>query len=264
MAKPVQPKSLKPKADNAPEASGGGGAPAPKASGGGGGLDLKFIISLVAGLVFSIAGSALTLFLLGPMVLVPAITAQLPKPEAAAEGHGKEGGAHGEHGEAGKEGKGEHEKKIPVLGLNLPMEEFTVNLKKEATVKGNQFLRTKLSLSVQVPEEQNCIVQAMEAAAHHGEAAAAAPAEGGHGGGAPAANPAEACNKAFSENMTPFIPTFRDIINTSLMNRSSSQIASLEGQEALKESVIQELNLVLGGTPYKVDRVNLEDFIIQR
>lgn len=257
MAKPVQPKSLKPKADSAPEASGGGGG-SPKSSGGGGGLDLKFIISLVAGLVFSIAGSALTLFLLGPMVLVPAITAQLPKVQATAEGHGKEGDA--DHGHGAKE---EHEKKTPLLGLNLPMEEFTVNLKKDASVKGNQFLRTKLSLSVQVPEEQNCIAQAMEAAAHHGEAAAA-PAEGGHGGGAPAANPTEACNKSFTENMTPFIPTFRDIINTSLMNRTSSQIASLEGQEALKESVIQELNLVLGGTPYKVDRVNLEDFIIQR
>lgn len=257
MPAPVKPKALKPKASGgeddtasagAKPASGGGG-------GGGGGFNLPFIILLLATMLFSVVGSAVTLYFLGPMVLVPAITAQLPK---AGEG------GEGEHGEAGAHGEGEHgdgaHPKVEALGINLALSEFTVNLKRLPDTKGSQFLRTKLSLNVSVPEAENCMMHSDEHAPAEGGGG------GGHGGGAPAApeDPVKACEEGFSKKMAPYVPTVRDIINSALMSRTANEIASLEGQEALKDHIVRETNLVLGNTPYQVKRVNLEDFIIQR
>lgn len=259
MGQPLKPKALKPKAANE---SGGGDAPAPKPSGGGGGgggkggFDLPFIILIVCMMLFSIGGSALTLFLLGPMVLVPAITEQISAAGlGGGEGeHGEGGHGEGEHGEAHAAGHG-----AKGLGLNLELDDFTVNLKKEPDERKNSFLVTKLSLSVAVPEEQNCLLLA----SHHGEGDGGGGHGGGHGGGA-AADPMETCQQNFVKSMAPYVPTIRDIINTSLMSRTADQVASLEGQEALKDEVIQQTNTVLGNSEYKALRVNLEDFVIQR
>jgi flagellar basal body-associated protein FliL len=255
MAAPVKPKSLKPKMG---EDEGGASAPAeskaPKSSGGGGGGGANLLPTLILAvvmLVASVAGPAITLYVLGPVVLPSIIKPMLP--EAAADGEG-EAGAEGEGG-------GGH-KTAPRMGLNLPLEEFTVNLKKDPQLKGNQYLRTKMNLSVLVPEAEDC-----NAPAAHGEGGhAAAPAAegGGHGAPAPAADPAKACNEAFQKKMERFTPTLRDVINTALMKRSALQLGSLEGQETLKDEVSQEMNSLLSNEGYQVQRINLEEFIIQR
>jgi flagellar basal body-associated protein FliL len=261
MAKPAKPKSLKPKADGlpVPATSSSEAAPsspsvnAPKASKG---LTVMqtLILALVM-LVTSIAGPALTLYFLAPMVLKPMIAQMVPalpegeegehgtSPEGEASAHGAEAG----HGPSGG------------IGMNLGLDDFTVNLHRPEGVKGNQFLRAKMSLSVQVPEEENCFA--------HGEDPHGAKAEGGgggHGGGGEAADPVQACTDAFNKKMGAYVPTLRDIINTALMKRSAQQIATLEGQEDLKDELTHEMNTVLKNHGYTVQRVNLQDFIIQR
>jgi hypothetical protein len=143
--------------------------------------------------------------------------------------------------------------------MNLPLTDFTVNLRKDPNLKGTQYLRTKVSLSLKVPDAENCVVQAAHAAEHPAEGGG-----GGHGGGAPAADPMVACQEAFEKKLALYVPTIRDIVNTSLMKRSASDISSLEGQELLKDDVIRDVNAIMAGTEYKVLRINLQDFVVQQ
>ena len=76
MARPTKPKDLKPKAES--EAPAGGASPAPSGKGGAPALDLKFIVLLLAIIVSTIGGSVGSMYVLGPMVLVPAIVSQIP------------------------------------------------------------------------------------------------------------------------------------------------------------------------------------------
>jgi len=48
------------------------------------------------------------------------------------------------------------------------------------------------------------------------------------------------------------------------MKRSASDIASLEGQELLKDDVIRDVNAIMAGTNYTVLRINLQDFVVQQ
>ena len=268
MAKPVKPKTLKPKtgadsasneANEAEESqSSAPKAPANKSGGGGGGTGLLSIVILsVVMLLSSVAGPVAALYFLGPQLLAPIIAKAVPKP---VEGEGGEAVGEGEHGSV----------KVSKLGLNLPLDEFTVNLKKDPALRGTQYLRAKMNLSVIVPEAEDCSPHKAEGGKEggaegggHGEK----PAEGGGGhGAAPAAavDPAKACNEAFVAKMATYIPTLRDIVNTSLMKRSAAQIGTLEGQELLKDEMSQEMNNILAGNHYQVVRVNFEEFIVQR
>jgi flagellar basal body-associated protein FliL len=293
MAKPVKPKSLKPKSDGsegvedvAPE--GGASASKPVTSSNASSSEsaamnpVSLIILSVVMLVSSVVGPAATLYFLGPVVL-PSIMAKVA-PDAPAEAEGEEGaktaegghgegrgdaktGAHGEggHGEGNGDAKasahgeghgGEHA--ADLLGLNLGLDEFTVNLKKVEGIRGTQYLRAKMNLNVTVPEAENCNVEAPHDAPAEG-------GEGGHGGGgAPAVDTAKACQEAFQGKMSKYVPSFRDIINTALMKRSTLDIGTMEGQEALKDELIQEMNGLLASSSYKVLRVNFEEFIVQR
>ena len=262
MAKPVKPKTLKPKtggesgasdANDADDNQSSTKAPVTKNTGDGSGTSglLSMVILSVVMLLSSVAGPVATLYFLGPQLLAPIITKALPKePEGEAVGEG-------EHGTTVKVSK---------LGLNLPLEEFTVNLKKDPALRGTQYLRARMNLSVVVPEAEDCAPHKAEGAeaAGHGEK----PAEGGggHGGAAPATavDPAKACNEAFVGKMATYIPTLRDIVNTALMKRSAAQIGTLEGQELLKDEMSQEMNNILAGHHYQVIRVNFEEFIVQR
>jgi flagellar basal body-associated protein FliL len=265
MAKPVKPKTLKPKiggepsaseANEAQESQAASKAPANKSGGGGGrgtsGL-LSIIVLSVVMLLSSVAGPVAALYFLGPQLLAPIIAKAVPP---ATEGeHGGEAVGEGEHG-------GE---KVSKLGLNLPLEEFTVNLKKDPTLRGTQYLRARMNLSVVVPEAEDCSPHKAEGAeaGGHGEK----PAEGGGGhGAAPAAavDPVKACNEAFVGKIATYIPTLRDIVNTALMKRSAAQISTLEGQELLKDEMSQEMNNILATNHYQVVRVNFEEFIVQR
>jgi flagellar basal body-associated protein FliL len=202
MAKPIKPKDIKPKTDGeAPAASAGAAAPS-----GGGGLDLKFIITIAVVLLSNIICSGAAVYFLAPMVLVPAISAQLPKAE----------------GEAAKPKKVEG----PKLGLNLELDEFTANLKLDPNKPGNQFIRVKMTLSVAVPKEEDCNLETK-------------PGGGGEGGGNP-------CEKAFNGHMAPFVPTIRDIVNAALMRRTADDISTPEGQEALKDDIRTQINGILG------------------
>jgi flagellar basal body-associated protein FliL len=244
MAKPTKPKTLKPKA--AEDVAGG-----PPSSGGGGGFDLKTIVLVVAIILSSIVGPAATMYFLGPMVIVPAIVSQIPKGGEAAKG---EHAAEGEEGGEGEEGAHKN-----AVGMNLELDEFTVNLKADPKAGANQYLRAKMSLSVEVPPAEDCH-------AHHAEGEKKAEGGGGgHGGGeGAAANPGEACQKGFNEKMGRYVPTIRDIINTSLMRQTASTLSSTEGQEALKDQIIQEVNPLMESDGYKILRVNFQDFVLQR
>lgn len=267
MARPTKPKDLKPKADgDAPAELGGGG-------GGGAKLDIKFIITILAIVLASVGGSAASIYFLAPMVLTPQIVAQL-KAASAEGGHG---------GEEGGEGQA-HASPSQTIGLNLELDEFTVNLKPDPTRPGNQFLRTRMSLSIGVPEEEYCDVA--PAGGHaalpqaRGAALANAPVAGGtlagaaaslddthrrellaSGGGAPE-DPYVTCQKKFNKNMSRFVPTMRDIINQALMKRTAGMLASVEGQESLKDEIREQVNSLIADK-YSVIRINFSDFIIQ-
>jgi hypothetical protein len=71
------------------------------------------------------------------------------------------------------------------------------------------------------------------------------------------------CEQIFKNNMGKYVPTIRDVINASLMKRTASSLASLEGQESLKDEIKDQLNQIMG-PDYSVLRVNFQDFIIQR
>jgi flagellar basal body-associated protein FliL len=291
MARPTKPKDIKPKA-------GEGEAEGKEASkGGGGGLDIKFIVTIVAIFLCSTLASVASIYFVAPMVLVPAITAQLPK-------SGEEGKTPpGKEGEAPPE---EHKSS----GLNLELDEFTVNLKTDPDEgSSNQFLRAKMALTIKVPEEEDCNHPKEKAegippppSTHkvlislknlspqsvslgnllaqntpqqdkrlhpQGKLLGAAspipqPKEADRliaNEGAPAGP--EACLAKFKTHMGQFIPAVRDIINTALMKRTATQLSNTEGTEALKDEIKDQVNQILG-EEYKVIRVNFQDFIIQR
>ncbi|MBK8191215.1 MAG: flagellar basal body-associated FliL family protein [Vampirovibrionales bacterium] len=274
MARPTKPKDLKPKAD--------GDAPAEGAGGGGGGggskLDLKFIITIVAIILASVGGSAASIYFLAPIALTPQIVSQI---KAA----GTETGKDGEHG-----GGGEASGPNQTIGMNLELDEFTVNLKPDPARPGNQFLRTKMSLSIAVPEEEYCDAggehKAMLPTVSRTALAQAFPLQGGvlagaaanlepvrtpspgsadeqlMANGGEAEDPFVACQKAFNKNMARYVPTMRDIINQALMKRTAGMLASIEGQESLKDEIKEQTNHLIGDH-YSVIRINFSDFIIQ-
>ncbi len=260
MARPTKPKDLKPKVEGegaapaAPAAAGGGG-------GGGGGLDLKFIILVVVILIASIGGSIGSSYLMTTMFVMPEIT----KAAAAGggAGHGEGEAAGGEHAPTGHDGAST-ETPGSEVGMNLELDEFMVNLKKDTALPGSQYLRAKMALSIKVPEKENCY-----AAEHH---AAFLPVAGGRivGAAAPVDRTTLAnegggpsCEDIFKGNMSKYVPTIRDVVNGALMKRSASLLATLEGQEALKDEVKDQLNQILAPN-YQVLRVNFQDFIIQQ
>jgi flagellar basal body-associated protein FliL len=249
MARPTKPKDLKPKAD-AEVAS----VPAPP-PGGGAAFDLKYIVMLVIVVLASLLGSAGSTYLMTTMVVIPELSRLSAAPAEDAESGG--------HGEAASENQ---------VGMNLELDEFTVNLKADAEVKGSQFLRAKMALSIKVPEAENCyaqhhaalpgqVVAVVNALPGGKVAGAAAPvdrtlvASGGESG--------PSCEDIFKNNMAKYVPTARDVINAALMKRTAGQLASLEGQEALKDEIKEQLTAIMAPN-YEVLRVNFQDFIIQR
>lgn len=236
MAQPAKPKDAKPKLPEAAEPT--AAAEAKLAKGGGGGGSAKFFIGVMLLGFLNIGAVIAAIYVLAPMVLVPAIVSKIPAGAPAAHGEGDK--AHGTEAHA------------PSIGLTLPLSDFTVNLSQDPALAGSQFLRAKLSLAISVPEEEDCN-------AAHGEEHTAA-GGGGHGGGAPAGDP---CMAAFQKNMDPYIPTIRDIINTALMKRTASTLGTVEGQELLKDDIRLQINPLLG-KKYSVLRVNFEEFIVQR
>lgn len=282
MARPTKPKELKPKSadeGDAKESSSKGG-------GGGGGfnLDIKFILTIVAIFLCSTLASVASVYFIAPLALEPAL-AKISVP-------------HGE-GETPPEGEvGETEKPKHAGGMNLELDEFTVNLKTEPVGEegggGNEYLRAKMALTITVPEAEDCHHPAAEHAAWKLPAKSnqlalaqtsgvliAANLPGNNiptlnGQLAGAALPvseevlianegaaAPSCPDAFKEKMAQFVPAMRDIINTALMKRTAVQLSTTEGTEALKDEIKQSINQLLD-EQYRVSRVNFQDFIIQR
>lgn len=246
MARPTKPKDLKPKTDG--EA---GPAPMPLPGGGGGAaLDIKFIAALAVMAIVSLLGAAGSSYVVAEYVIKPELAKTVksaPTDEEDSDAHG------GGHGSANQ------------IGMNLELDEFTVNLKPDTQLGGTQYLRAKVALSIKVPDAENCYAQ--HAAAYVIQvgggkiAGAAAPidktlvASGGSSG--------PTCEDIFKNNMGKFVPTIRDVVNASLMKRTASTLATLEGQESLKDEVKEQLNAIMAPN-YEVLRVNFQDFIIQR
>lgn len=125
-------------------------------------LDIKFIFTILAIFLCTTLSSVAAVYFVAPMVLSPLIEDAVGKGGAHGEG---EGAGEGEHGEGGEAVADAHKSS----GLNLELDEFTVNLKTDAAEGGeNTFLRAKMALTISVPPEQDC---------HH-----PMPAEGGGGG----------------------------------------------------------------------------------
>lgn len=246
MARPTKPKDLKPKVE--------GEIAAAPAGGGGGGLDIKYIILVVAVIIASLLGSVGSAYLMTTMFVIPEISKVSPK--AGAEG---EAAAPSGHDAASTETPS-HE-----VGMNLELDEFTVNLKTDPNSEGNQFLRAKMALSIKVPEKENCYA--------HEAAYLNFPASQGKIIGAAVtvdrtliANEGESgpsCEQIFKNNMGKYVPTVRDVINGALMKRTATSLATLEGQESLKDEIKEQLSEILA-PDYQVLRVNFQDFIIQR
>ncbi len=264
MAKPIKPKSSKPLAKVEESAPSEESSPTPSQKD-----DYSFqlskgltmfqtIILAAVMLIASVVGSAATLYFLGPTLLVPMIQKALP---AEATEEGEEGEK--PEGKEGEEGKKPEAPKTPSMGMNLPMEEFIVSLKTSQASKSTQFLKAKMSLAVAVPEGEDCNAPVEEAGKEGKPEEKAEGGEGGEGKGA-AEDPAVACNEAFVKKMDSYVPTLRDIVNTALMKRNAQQIATLEGQEDFKDELVSEMNAVLSNHGYTVQRINLQDFIIQR
>jgi flagellar basal body-associated protein FliL len=251
MARPTKPKDLKPKVEgeiaDAPAAAGGGG----------GGLDIKFIIMVVVILVATIGGSVGSAYLMTTMFVVPEI-GKIAKSAGAG------------HAEAGAEPTGNDaastETPSNEVGMNLELDEFMVNLKTDPNVDGSQYLRAKMALSIKVPEKENCYMEGHKAMLPPdlipgGKVVGAAVsvdrtliAEEGAG---------PSCEQIFKNNMSKYVPTIRDVINAALMKRTASSLATLEGQESLKDEIKDQLSQILAPN-YKVLRVNFQDFIIQK
>ena len=251
MAKPTKPKDLKPKVEgeiaDAPTAAGGGG----------GGLAMKFIIMMVVVLVATIAGSVGSAYLMTTMFVVPEI-GKIAKSAGAA------------HAEAGGEATGTDaastETPSNAVGMNLELDEFTVNLKSDPNSEGSQYLRAKMALSIEVPEKENCYLEP------HKAMLPADMVPGGKVVGAAVSvdrtliaeeSAGPTCEQIFKNNMSKYVPTIRDVINAALMKRTASSLATLEGQESLKDEIKDQLSQILAPN-YKVLRVNFQDFIIQK
>jgi flagellar basal body-associated protein FliL len=270
MAKPTSTKDAKPKAEE--EAAKG----AAKAEGGGGVFDLKFIILVVVVLLSTLLSTAGTGYLVTTMFIIPEIGkiahASGEKP------HGEEGAEKGEHGTADPAST---EVAAHEVGMNLELDEFTVNLKEDSNLEGSQFLRAKVALSVKVPEAENCyatggehkatggvapgmpnsqtVAQQVNQGVLMGAAASVEPVLLANGGG----EGGPSCEDVFKKNMAKHVPTMRDIINASLMKRTATLLATMEGQEALKDEIKAQLSTVMA-PDYAVVRVNFQDFIIQK
>lgn len=242
MARPTKPKDLKPKTDGENLAGPGAGLAAATS---GGGFDMKFIIALAVVALISVAGTA------GSTYFITTQITDISKKVAVAPGE-----EHGDGHEAGHT-------PANVVGMNLELDDFMVNLKPDPNLEGTQYLKAKMALSIRVPEAEDCYAKkhAMLPALDGQIVGAAAPmnetllASGGGGG--------PTCEQIFKDNMGKYVPTIRDVINASLMKRTASTLASLEGQEALKDEIKEQLNQIMG-PDYGVIRVNFQDFIIQR
>lgn len=281
MARPTKPKDIKPKAEgDVATLPVGGGEGAAGGGGGGGGLDLKFIITLVVVVLSTTLTSAASIYFLAPMVVMPPLEKQLKEMSKGAA-HGAEAEGEGEHGNADSHANDP--------GMNLELDEFTVNLKSDPEMDGSQYLRAKMSLGITVPPEENCYN--LGGAEHHASAMPeVSPSRGrivgaaaniantnattnrdarrpidrsqvANGGGGP--DPKTLCVTAFKDNMSKFVPTVRDVVNAALMKRTAGALSTLEGQESLKDEIKESINQFMG-EKYQVARVNFEDFIIQK
>ena len=177
--------------------------------------------------------------------------------------------------------------------MRLDLDEFTVNLQADPNIRGNQFLRTKMTLNIGVPEEEYCDPTGGAAGGEHHamvpsrSVIASSSISGGQllgaaanvatiparyngskkehlvaNGGAAPADPYKACTDTFTKNMSPYGPTIRDIINQALMKRTAGTLGTIEGQELLKDDIKSQINSLIG-PKYSVVRVNFSDFIIQ-
>ena len=223
MAKPEQPKDIKPKTE------GEGGSTAPKAK-----LSIDenmkvIIINLVTTVLICVLFTSVTYVLLSGLLdskLADVNTAKAMTEEGAAEGEGEEAEANGEE---------------PQKGFILDLGDFILNL---SDVSPRKYLKVNVALEVSSKPE---------------DAVAAEPKkEGGHGGGeggGAAVNPLEA-------EMAQYKPAIRDAIITNLSSKTAAELSTVAGKEMAKDQITEAVNGIFAGSR-EVLRVSFGQFIIQ-
>lgn len=224
MAKPNQPKDIKPKTEGE-ESSEGKGAAKPKVK-----VDdnMKVIvINLVTTVLICI------LFLSVNYVLQSSLlSSKLASRPAATDA------------EATAEDAAASDDTEAQRGFILDLGDFILNLN---DVSPRKYLKVNVALEVSSKPEDTAAEAPKEGGGHGG-------GEGGEGKGA-AANPLET-------EMAQFKPAIRDSVITTLSSKSAAELSTVAGKELAKEQITEAVNGIFAGDR-EVLRVSFGDFIIQ-
>lgn len=206
------------------EAVEGGGAAGAAGGPGGGGSGGPSMVVLLAVALVVILGSA-GASIASVFFVMPMVMQPMMDQVAAAAAKGGGGGHGSGHGEAGG---GESAQVGPVVDL----EEFTVNLNDPS---GDRYLRADFSITVTTDDKA------------FGELS-------GEG--------LKKWEEEFHMEMAHYVPAIRDIVISALTQRTSEDLATEEGKEAVKKDIKAKVDKLLHGH-HEVIRVNIENFIIQ-
>lgn len=223
MAKPNQPKDIKPKAEGEEGAS----EAAPKA-----GIKLDDNMKMI---VINLATTVLICILFLSVNYV--LQANLLNSKLAQKVNVAEEGL--AEGEEGAEGAGEEVQR----GIIVDLGDFILNL---SDVSPRKYLKVNVALEVSKSATDLELEAALKASGGHG---------GGHGGGAPAVDPIEA-------EMNQFKPAIRDAVITTLSSKTSAELSTVAGKELAKEQIAEAVNGIFSGER-EVIRVSFGQFIIQ-
>ena len=222
MARPTKSKDMKGKPLEAVEGGGAAGAAGGPGGGGSGGPSMVILLAVALVVILGSAGASIA----SVFFLMPMVMQPMMDQVAAAAAKGG-GGGHGggaEHGEAG----GESSQVGPVIDLD----EFTVNLNDPS---GDRYLRADFSITVTTEDKAFSELS--------GEAL-------------------KKWEEEFHMEMAHYVPAIRDIVISALTQRTSEDLATEEGKEAVKKDIKAKVDKLLHGH-HEVIRVNIENFIIQ-
>ena len=222
MARPTKSKDMKGKPLEAVEGGGGGGAAGMGGPGGGGGGPSMVMLLAIALVV--ILGSA-GASIASVFFLMPVVMQPMMDQVAAAAAKGGGGGGHGESGGGGSEMSSQ-------VGPVIDLDEFTVNL---SDASGDRYLRADLSITVTTDDKAFSELS--------GEAL-------------------KKWEEEFHMEMAHYVPPIRDIVISTLTQRTADELSTEEGKESVKKAIKAKVDKLLHGQ-HEVISVNIENFIIQ-
>lgn len=208
MAKPEQPKDIKPKAE------GEGGAAKPKAP-----LDDSMkviIINLVSTVLICTLFLSVTYIMMSNLLASKMPAQQSTTEDAAASA---DASAEGTDGDVQK-------------GIIIDLGDFILNL---TDVSPRKYLKANVAIEVSSKPEDVAAAAPKKEGGEGGK-------EGGEGGkGGAASDPVAA-------EMAQYKPAIRDAIITTLSSKTSSELATVAGKELAKEQITEAVNGILAGS----------------